>query len=314
MSGRGKPARRRKRESPTSQKGAKKNKKEETGENEENVVLLEGHGSSAGKIIDFEQIINESLATDVQQNDQKGLDTCINDRPQLIRCGGDSLGMLTPENLQTKIKQNEYVNLALLLKGTVDAKEAQQETLLGIDERGNIVTKPRQSNEKIVSIEQWTDAFLIYSSIYLSAHPEQSQDMLQYMFVIREAARKHGGFQWRTYDEQFRLRQSSLFMPWSKINADLWLRCFSGSYRPPMKTDLSMQTKTPPPCIDFNKGYCQFKNCRFPHICSTCSSPQHGRWRCHVNGPNVNAASTFRGSFKPAQRGWPRGAASGKRF
>lgn len=66
----------------------------------------------------------------------------------------------------------------------MECKEAQQDTLLGVDEQGNIITKP--SKEKIVSIEQWTDAFLVYSSIYLSAHPGQTQDMLQYMFVIRE--------------------------------------------------------------------------------------------------------------------------------
>ncbi|KAH3775666.1 hypothetical protein DPMN_177072 [Dreissena polymorpha] len=67
--------------------------------------------------------------------------------------------MLIPDNLQIKIKQNEYVNLATLIKGAVDCKETQNETLLGVDERGNIVAKPKSSTDKIVSIEEWTDAF-----------------------------------------------------------------------------------------------------------------------------------------------------------
>jgi hypothetical protein len=32
---------------------------------------------------------------------------------------------------------------------------------------------PATQNEKIDNIEEWSDAFLIYASIYLSFHPEQ---------------------------------------------------------------------------------------------------------------------------------------------
>ncbi|KAH3851126.1 hypothetical protein DPMN_093607 [Dreissena polymorpha] len=123
--------------------------------------------------------------------------------------------------------------------------------------------------------------------------------MLQYMFVIREAARKQEGYQWRTYDEQFRLRQSSLFMPWSKMNSDMWLRCFSGASQGTTKAVFKTRTKLlPPPCIDFNKGFCKWKICKFPHVCSVCSPAQHGRWRCRVNNAG-QSTSTFQSTFRP---------------
>ena len=65
----------------------------------------------------------------------------------------------------------------------MEGKDHQQETLIGFDEPRNFVTKPKSLSEKIITIEQWTDAFLVYSSIYLSAHPDQTQDLLQYMLL-----------------------------------------------------------------------------------------------------------------------------------
>ena len=105
--------------------------------------------------------------------------------------------------------------MAVLLKGGIELSEINTGATLGVDENGNIVTKPKVCAEKVNSVEKWSDAFLIYSSIYLSAHQDQTQDMLHYMFIIREAALKYGGIFWRTYDEQFRLRQAIQFTPWS---------------------------------------------------------------------------------------------------
>ena len=318
MSGRGRGVGRKRRQpSPTSK--AKKTRQER--EKDENVVLLDSPENPSGnsRIVDFEKLISESLGIDATENNlnrptlgDNHQDNFV-DRPQLMRCGGDNLGMLVTDNVQTKIKQNEYVNLASLLRCTMEGKDPQQETLIGFDERGNIVTKPKSLTEKIMTIEQWTDAFFVYSSIYLSAHPDQTQDLLQYMFVIREAARKHDGDQWRTYDEQFRLRQGTSFTPWSRINSDLWLRCFSGTNKLSPRPFADSQAKMPPPpCIDFNKGFCQWKSCRFPHVCAICSSAQHGRWRCRMSTPS-NVANNFRGSFRPTYKGWARGATRGKR-
>jgi hypothetical protein len=273
------------------------------------------------RVIDFETIISESMAYPKEQMSASRFQNNFDDMPEMIRCGGDKLGCHVPEQIKNKIKQNEYVNLAVLLKGGVELTEMQQGSILGIDENGHIIAKSKAMTERVSTIEQWSDAFLIFSSIYLSAHQELTQDILHYMFVIREAAYKYGGLFWRTYDEQFRLRQASQFMPWSSINSDLWLRCFSGVSRPftPCAAPSTAPTK-PPPCIDFNKGYCKWSNCRYPHVCSVCSTPQHGRWNCRSgNHTNTNQPTyPFRGSFRGQQsrsnwRGQPRGAFRGKK-
>ena len=90
------------------------------------------------------------------------------------------------------MKQHEYINLSILLKGAVELNDVQVESFLGLDKNGHIVPKPKLNIDKISSIEKWTDAFLIFSSIYTEAHPEHSQGLLHYIFIIREAAAKYG--------------------------------------------------------------------------------------------------------------------------
>lgn len=225
----------------------------------------------------------------------------FDDKPRKIRCGGDKLGSHVPESLKTKIKQNEYVNFSSLIKGPVELDMFDAGVTLGLDNSLNLVTRPRVQTDKISSIEKWSDAFLVFSSIYLSAHQEHTQDILHYMYVIREAASNFGGTFWRTYDEQFRLRQATEFMPWSSINSDLWLRCFSGAARTQSSSDNmpAKQNQSKPPCIDYNKGYCKWVNCRYPHICSICFTQQHGRWQCKANNDqSSNSSNSFRGSFR----------------
>ena len=318
MPGRGQGAKRKRNASKTSQTISKAPRIEE-----ERLNLLEneeGQEKNNGKVVDFEKIISESLLLPTQhsvvnnEHDLMGnadLDLEHSKRieneqnfyfnsPEKIRCGGDQLGFHVPESIKLKIKQNDYINLAVLLKGSVELSEMNAGAMLGVDENGNIVTKPKVSTERVQSIEKWSDAFLIYSSIYLSAHPDQTQDLLHYMFVIREAAYKYGGTFWRTYDEQFRLRQAIQFTSWSSINSDLWLRCFSGATRGQGSVGNSTISQTkptqaiPPPCIDFNKGYCKWVNCRYSHVCSTCYNSQHGRWLCKANNNNFQNAQNTR--------------------
>lgn len=288
-------------------------------EEPERLTLLEDSNSASNskKIIDFETIISESLnlpnkSSGVTQPISNSSMLEISEQPKLMRCGGENLG------LQLKIQQNEYINLAILLKGTAtDLKETPQGALLGVDENGQIVAKPRTSMEKIYSIDKWTDSFLIFSSVYLQAFPEQAQDLIQYMFVIREAAAKHGGLMWRNYDEQFRLRQADQFMSWSSINSDLWLRCFSGT----LHTSFKQQNNQAPPCLDFNNGYCRYPNCRYPHICSICFKANHGKVACrsqpgHADQFQVGRSNfPFRGSYRaapPTRGNYTRGQTRGR--
>jgi hypothetical protein len=46
---------------------------------------------------------------------------------------------------------------------------------------GELLIEPKQQHKQIVNIETWTDAFLIFTSIYCTTHPLKFQDLLRYI-------------------------------------------------------------------------------------------------------------------------------------
>lgn len=127
-----------------------------------------------------------------------------------LRCGNDSVFVHVPKSLQQQICKEEYINLALLLKGDMELKAFCSRGALKLNSEGRIEMKSKVCKEKIQSIEKWTDAFLIYASVFLTAHQDKANELLHYMFLIRQAAAKQrGSFCWRDYDEQFRIRQAN---------------------------------------------------------------------------------------------------------
>ncbi len=161
-------------------------------------------------------------------------------------------------------------------------------------------------------------------SIHIQKH-NSAAELIQYMSIIREAAGRHSGFCWRTYDEQFRLRQANNPAPWSKINPELWLRIMSTSVAtdaPSWRSGENLAVSKRRSCNDFNKGQCTFKNCKYSHVCSICYDSQHGRWNCPTGETALQSsqlsipqfASTvrgkafrgrFRGRFNRGGRGRP---------
>lgn len=210
------------------------------------------------------------------------------EQPPLLRCADDDLAAHVPQQLKQKIWANKFINIALLLKGNTELTDMFSGGLLQIADDGKIEAKPRTLKEKVANIDKWSDAFLIFASIYLQQFPDKVQQLLKYMAVIRDAASKYPVVMWRTYEEQFRMRQSLHVSDWGKINPDLWMRTMTS----PEPTRSSM-----PSCRDFNKGFCSFARCRFRHSCDLCGSYQHGMFRCTVGkSDSYNRNLPFRGS------------------
>ena len=88
---------------------------------------------------------------------------------------------------------------------------------LHITDKGQVESRPKVVKEKITTIHQWTDAFLIFACIYLNKYLVKMQEInqncshetLHYMSIIRKATACSFFLPWRTYDEQFRPRQAS---------------------------------------------------------------------------------------------------------
>lgn len=259
---------------------------------------------SQNNFIDFEQIlqnsgiVNESMQTapipprNVHNNLGSvggGFDTNV--EIEALRCGGDEMAAHVPHSICQKIWQNQYINLALLNKGSIELHALCAGSVLTLNPNGTIESKPKVLTDKVPTIERWTDAMIIFMSIYIRKHPDKAAEMLQYISIIREAAHRNTGLGWRTYDEQFRLRQALSLQPWGKIHADLWLRTMSASssnYAGAMGANDQPRQKVAQtgtnPCFDFNKGFCHWSPCKYQHICSNCGDNSHGKGAC-FRGP-----------------------------
>ena len=231
--------------------------------------------------------------------------------PDMIKCSSDDLSAHVPHQLKEKIWSHKYFNIALLLKGTAELNEIFSGGLLHVSPEGKIEARPKQSKEVIPNIERWTDAFLIFASIYSIRYPDKVQEMFKYMSIVRDAASKFPPSCWRSYDEQFRMRQAITVTNWGQINSDLWLRIMpSAAYKNPFsQTNLSSASSNT--CRFFNKGACTFYQCNFRHACDLCGSTYHGMVNCNVG---KSQGLPFRGFRTRANRGFRRGPTARGRY
>ena len=97
----------------------------------------------------------------------------------------------------------QYININLVLKGRSNSRRF----VLGAR---FISTNVLESRPKIVPLKNGLMLFFIFSSIFRKKHPSKTQELLQYMSIIREAAsRSPSSFAWRQYDEHFQLGQAT---------------------------------------------------------------------------------------------------------
>ena len=87
--------------------------------------------------------------------------------PIMANCTQLSLGYHVDKATRHKIVSGEYVHLGALL--VRDPTNSQASTL-SLDTQGQLVAQPK-TVAKIASIDNWTEAFIIFASIYLEAHP-----------------------------------------------------------------------------------------------------------------------------------------------
>ncbi len=129
---------------------------------------------------------------------------------------GEYLGASVPQNIKERIWKGEYVEFSLLIPNRSSTARAKIFAESGIEQMGSeltvfqkgqqIVFRPTGPKRQIWSIEKWTDAFLVFSSIYLQKKPQYAQELMKYGSIIRSAARNYAGLGWREYDIEFRER------------------------------------------------------------------------------------------------------------
>ena len=71
----------------------------------------------------------------------------------------------------------------------------------------DLVSKAKATS--IANTEQWTSTFTAYMSVIISKHLSRAAELLEYLSLIRYAAKYHRGLGWRVYDVTFRQKAAA---------------------------------------------------------------------------------------------------------
>ncbi|VDI69222.1 Hypothetical predicted protein [Mytilus galloprovincialis] len=152
-------------------------------------------------------------------NESQQLNTGITPNILPVYSVNDNLGLNVSQQTQDKIINGEYVDLSILLTNS----STEQSSSLTLDTNGQLVIQAKPS-KKITDINTWIDAFLIYTSIYVGVHLEDTQNILKYMYSVKLGASRSIGLGWKDYDQQFRLKKArNPALSWATVDQELWL-------------------------------------------------------------------------------------------
>lgn len=219
---------------------------------------------------------------------------------QSISTASDNLSMHVSASNKEKICKGEYIDLALLLQNNyIQQKPNQTISLIS----GELVIQQKQQ-QKITNIEQWTDAFIVYTSIFCHTHPSNFQQMLKYLNNIRTAAKRCGNnLGWKNYDETFRLKKAQdPSYDWGTIDTELWLMFVNQTGATSLSTSSTFMHK----CYAYNyNGYCTRPQCTYSHSCIRCFAA-HPLIKCYKanfnRNPNVGQNFSFPTRFTDRSR------------
>ena len=185
---------------------------------------------------------------------------------------GIPLGASVSSKLKAKIWNHEFIDLRSLL-------DNGEEPLSVTISTGVINLHQGQKSKYPISLSQWTDAFLIFSAIYMVKFPQEGPNLLKYCHMVREMQYLHGDNAFRLYDEQFRKLKESVNIPWQNPVQELRLRAAT------VKAQYSKQPQSQQPfrakiCFQYNKGErCTRTPCPFKHCCLQCKAT-HPKNKC----------------------------------
>ncbi|XP_056003560.1 uncharacterized protein LOC130049684 [Ostrea edulis] len=199
-------------------------------------------------------------------------------------------GAATSQRLKAKVWASQFIDLSLLL-------QRREEPISLSITTGSVTVQQRHSKPKApLSIQQWTDAFLIFMGIYIEKFPDQAPHLLKYCYYIRELSKLLGDKAWSVYDENFRMLKKSTDFPWQKPVEELRIKAASTHYQLQQPFRSSTGNKPIKFCYAFNNGdQCIHNPCPCTHKCQACSG-SHARVNCRVRKQKQPTNSTAKSS------------------
>ncbi|XP_068689791.1 uncharacterized protein [Montipora foliosa] len=194
-----------------------------------------------------------------------------------------------PAQYVKDIQSGEFFELSKLLPKNLSEFNDEDNLVLTLDNSVVRVSKKANTSTSITEIEQWTTAFTTYMSVFTHKFPQRSQELLQYLSLIRYAARVHRGLGWAIYDYKFRQQAGqNKTRVWSEIDQQLWLKIFTVApsvlkeeyplfSNGPQTSSVSTGGERRGTCHNFNRlGWCHRSPCSFKHVCNKCAGAHPG--------------------------------------
>lgn len=222
---------------------------------------------------------------------------------------------MVPLKKREQIWRGEFVELSTL-------QEEEPDDILFNVRTGKVSSAP--SKKKYLSIEQWTDAFSIYASVFRLKYPEQAESLASYMSLIRRISAERGG--WYNYDRQFRklkANSTTIHYRWDQREDELFFLALSK--RQPFRQgreehfrqgrDVIRKTNKQKfnSCFKYDKGQ-TCAGCNYPHVCRECggSHPLFKCWGRNKNSTTANAGSPSQAKGKGGSTMPPNGGSKQK--
>lgn len=205
-----------------------------------------------------------------------------------------------PMKTKEKIWADEYVELSTLQDENVDD--------VTISVQSGQISTTSSAKKKFLTVEQWTDAFGVFSSVYRLKYPSQSEQLSTYMGVVRKIANEKGA--WHYYDTNFRKIKGVCNLSWDQIHSELYVTALSRKQLPRFRAGRDLPGKERSrstiayTCHKYNKGtYCS--GCDYRHVCkySNCGG-KHPGYKCWKNSSrhNINSSAAEQSDQQPPHK------------
>ena len=193
-----------------------------------------------------------------------------------------------PMKTKEKIWNHEFVELSTLYDEDSDD--------ITISLKSGKLTTKGPSKKRFMTIEEWTDAFNVFSAVYKIKFPEQSEHLSSYLNTVRKISNENGN--WYYYDTNFRRIKQSIGLQWDQIHSELYVTALTRKLKQPFRQgrDLSAggrsRTIIKGTCNRFNRGT-ECSDCDYRHICRHCGGkhPGYRCWKEHSSRYNYSSQS-----------------------
>ena len=114
-----------------------------------------------------------------------------------------------PLKLVKEIHSGEFMELSKLLPKNPNSLQPLHDEPLTLTLENSVIRVNKAKATSITNIEERTSAFTAYMSVVISKHPTRAAELVEYLSLIRYAAKCHRGLGWCVYNVKFRQKAAA---------------------------------------------------------------------------------------------------------